>query len=71
MNRILTAILAALISAQAFGQYKELPLGSIKADGWLLEQLQRQANGLTGHLDEIYSEVMGPSNAWTSLTMPH
>lgn len=64
MNRILTAILAALISAQAFGQYKELPLGSIKADGWLLEQLQRQANGLTGHLDEIYSEVMGPSNAW-------
>ena len=45
-------------------KYSELPLGAIRADGWLLEQLQRQASGLTGHLDEVYPQVMGPSNAW-------
>ena len=44
--------------------YKELPLGSIRACGWLHEQLVRQADGLTGHLDEVYPQVMGPSNAW-------
>ena len=44
--------------------YGELPLGAIKADGWLLDQLQRQADGLTGHLDEVYPAVMGPDNAW-------
>jgi hypothetical protein len=38
--------------------YLELPLGSIKANGWLEDQLQRMANGLTGHLDEIYPEVV-------------
>jgi uncharacterized protein len=44
--------------------YLELPLGSIKANGWLEDQLQRMANGLTGHLDEIYPEVVGPRNGW-------
>lgn len=45
-------------------EFKELPLGSIRPEGWLHEQLQRQADGLTGHLDEVYPQVMGPSNAW-------
>lgn len=44
--------------------YIELPLGSIHAEGWLKERLIRQRNGLTGHLDEIYPEVMGKSNGW-------
>ncbi|MBQ9192562.1 MAG: glycoside hydrolase family 127 protein [Bacteroidales bacterium] len=44
--------------------YAELPLGAIRPEGWLKEQLQRQASGLTGHLDEVYPEVMGPDNAW-------
>jgi len=44
--------------------YLELPLGSIKAQGWLLEQLQRQKTGMTGHLDEIYPQVVGARNAW-------
>jgi DUF1680 family protein len=42
----------------------ELPLGAIRAEGWLKEQLIRQKNGLTGHLDKIYPLVMGESNGW-------
>ena len=44
--------------------YMELPLGAIKPKGWLLEQLNLMRDGLTGHLDEIYPEVVGESNGW-------
>jgi hypothetical protein len=44
--------------------YAELPLGTIKPDGWLRDELQRMANGMTGHLDEWYPEVCGERNAW-------
>ena len=44
--------------------YTKLPLGSIRAEGWLLDQLSRQRSGLTGHLDEIYATVCGARNAW-------
>jgi len=44
--------------------YMELPLGSIKPDGWLHEMLLRQKKGATGHLDELYPAVMGPRNGW-------
>ncbi len=44
--------------------YLELPLGDIKARGWLEEMLMRQKTGSTGHLDEIWPEVMGESNNW-------
>ena len=45
-------------------RFIELPLGSISAEGWLKEMLIRQKNGATGHLDEIYPQVMGPRNGW-------
>ena len=45
-------------------EYAELPLGAIRPEGWLLDQLQRMASGLTGHLDERYPEVLGDDNAW-------
>lgn len=64
MRRFLLAVAALFLCVQALAQYRQLPLGSIKADGWLQEQLKRQAQGLTGHLDQVYPEVMGPSNAW-------
>jgi DUF1680 family protein len=44
--------------------YVELPIGAIKPEGWLREQLNRQRTGLTGHLDSIYAKVMGPRNGW-------
>ena len=44
--------------------YIELPLGSIKAEGWMQDQLLRMKNGMTGNLDKIYEKVMGPRNGW-------
>ena len=64
-NRILSLLVLLLVGISAAAQeFRELPLGAIRAEGWLQEQLQRQAEGLTGHLDEVYPQVMGPSNAW-------
>ena len=40
-----------------------LPLGAIKPQGWLRQQLKVQASGLTGHLDEIWRDV-GPESGW-------
>ncbi|MBO4446993.1 MAG: gamma-glutamyl-gamma-aminobutyrate hydrolase family protein, partial [Bacteroidales bacterium] len=44
--------------------FEELPLGSIKAEGWLLEMLKRQRDGITASLDEIYPQVCGERNGW-------
>ncbi|HEX8926097.1 MAG TPA: hypothetical protein VF786_09910, partial [Terriglobales bacterium] len=40
-----------------------LPLGSIRPRGWLRRQLEIQANGLSGHLDETWADV-GPNSGW-------
>ena len=40
-----------------------LPLGSIRPTGWLRNQLEIQANGLGGHLDETWADV-GPNSGW-------
>ena len=44
--------------------YLALPLGTIKPHGWLKEQLQRMASGMTGNLDSIYPAVVGERNGW-------
>jgi len=44
--------------------YVELPLGAIKPEGWLKDQLIRQKDGLTGNLDTAYEQVMGQRNGW-------
>ena len=44
--------------------YIELPLGSIQAEGWLLEMLKSQKEGATGQMDKLYAHVMGDRNGW-------
>ncbi len=43
--------------------YTTLPLGAVEPAGWLHAQLRTLADGMSGHLDEVYENV-GPSNAW-------
>ena len=40
-----------------------LPLGSIRPEGWLADQLRTQAEGFTGNLDEQWPDV-GENCAW-------
>ncbi|MBP5218552.1 MAG: glycoside hydrolase family 127 protein [Bacteroidales bacterium] len=74
MKRLLSVFFilsGVLANAQVFNRaplepsrYANLPLGTVRADGWLQEQLERQAAGLTGNLDKVYPEVVGQDNAW-------
>lgn len=48
----------------------KLPLGSVRPEGWLKDQLSAQANGLTGHLDDFWPDLVnsawrgGPGESW-------
>lgn len=43
--------------------FTALPLGSVRAQGWLLQQLQMQRDGLTGRAEEVFPEL-GETSAW-------
>ena len=68
---LLTAAFAAPSPAPAVknraplpaNSFNMLPLGSVKPGGWLRRQLQIQANGLSGHLDEFWPDL-GPNSGW-------
>ena len=45
----------------AKNSFYPLPLTSIRPKGWLLKQLEIQANGLSGHLDEFWPDVSAES----------
>ena len=44
--------------------FTQLPIGEIQPEGWLYNQLYLMRKGLTGHLDSLYSQVLGPRNGW-------
>jgi uncharacterized protein len=58
-----TAVAAAQNSTRRSGPglaepaFRPLPLGSVRAAGWLARQLRIQADGLSGHLDEFWPDV--------------
>ena len=43
-------------------KYVKLPLGAIEPTGWLRDQLKVQANGMTGHLHEVWN--LAKTTAW-------
>jgi uncharacterized protein len=43
-------------------KFVPLPVGAVRPEGWLKDQLVIQANGLTGHLDEFWPSLA--KNAW-------
>ena len=51
-------------------KFTPLPLGTIRPQGWLRDQLRTQADSLSGHLDEFWPDVRdsqwfgGDSEAW-------
>lgn len=44
----------------------KLPIGSVRAEGWLKKQLELQAAGFHGHLTEISAFLRKDKNAWLS-----
>ncbi|MGC1240441.1 MAG: beta-L-arabinofuranosidase domain-containing protein [Chryseosolibacter sp.] len=48
-------------------RYREMPLGSVKPQGWLLSQLQIMRDGTTGHLDEVHTKIQR-DNGWLGFT---
>jgi len=46
----------------------KLPIGSIAPRGWLRQQLELEADGMTGHLEEISKWCKFEDSAWASST---
>lgn len=47
-------------------RFIKLPIGSIKPKGWLRRQLELEADGMTGHLEEISKWLNFDKSAWAS-----
>ncbi|WP_372814135.1 beta-L-arabinofuranosidase domain-containing protein [Paenibacillus sp.] len=49
--------------------FVSLPLGSVKAEGWLLKQLELMKDGATGYAEDLYAEL-GSNSEWLGGTAP-
>lgn len=77
MNRALVlAVSVVMLIACAHGttaqdtvgsRFREIPLGSIRPKGWLLQQLEIMRDGTTGHLDEVHAKLRD-DNGWLGFT---
>jgi len=47
-------------------RFVKLPIGSITPKGWVRHQLELEAAGMTGHLEEISKWCKFEGNAWVS-----
>ncbi|MBQ1568482.1 MAG: glycoside hydrolase family 127 protein [Kiritimatiellae bacterium] len=63
-TRILQCLLFAVVAAAADvsdaaepAAFRQLAPGAVRPEGWLMEQLVRQADGLTGHAEQLYDDI--------------
>jgi len=57
MSLTLAAGLGAMGAGVAPKAMEVLPLGTVRAEKWLLTQLERQRDGITGHAEELYDDI--------------
>jgi hypothetical protein len=50
------------VIAKSFNPLCQLPIGRIRPRGWLSTQLQREIDGLGGHMDELEPQLLGKAH---------
>jgi len=77
-----TAPVPGYLKVPYYGQFSELPVGSVQPRGWIQKWLERQAQGLTGHPENMsypydtcmYAGIIPPrsyQNKWWSPWWPY